>query len=78
MRLILNQCESRGRAYPAHVVLLHRSRDCNCPERLRRLFARDVRLAPRLVLAEQYERTEWLRPKREAPYVGGQLQLAWG
>jgi len=78
VRLILNQCESRGRAYPAHVVLLHRSRDCNCPERLRRLFSRDVRVAPRLVLAEQYERTEWLRPKREAPYVGGQLQLAWG
>jgi phosphoribosyl 1,2-cyclic phosphodiesterase len=78
VRLILNQCESRGRAYPAHVVLLHRSRDCNCPERLRRLFSRDVRIAPRLVLAEQYERTEWLRPRREAPYVGGQLQLAWG
>ena len=77
VRTLLNNCESRGRAYPAHIVLLHRSRDCNCPDRMRRLFGRDARIAPRLVLSEQYERTEWLRPRREAPYVGGQLQLAW-
>ena len=78
VRTILNNCESRGRPYPAHIVLLHRSRDCNCPERMRRLFGRDARIAPRLVLSEQYERTEWMRPRREAPFVGGQLQLAWG
>ena len=78
VRTILNNCESRGRPYPAHIVLLHRSLDCNCPERMRRLFGRDARIAPRLVLSEQYERTEWLRPRREAPFVGGQLQLAWG
>jgi hypothetical protein len=41
-------------------VLLHRSRQCNCPHLLRRLFAREPRLATRLVLAEQHERTEWL------------------
>lgn len=78
VRMIFNNCESRGRPYPAHIVLLHRSRDCNCPDRLRRLFGRDARIAPRVVLSEQHERTEVLRPKREAPYVGGQLQLAWG
>jgi phosphoribosyl 1,2-cyclic phosphodiesterase len=78
VRAVFNQCESRGRPLPAHVVLLHRSRDCNCPDRLRRLFCRDARIPPRLVLAEQFERTEWLRPRREAPYVGSQLQLAWG
>lgn len=78
VRGILGRCEQRGTPPPAHIVLLHRSRDCNCPERLRQLFARDARIAPRLVLAEQHERSEWLRPRREAPYVGGQLQLAWG
>ena len=78
VRTILNQCDARGRPYPAHIVLLHRSRDCNCPDRVRRLFGRDARVAPRLVLTEQYEPTGWLRPRRAAPYVGGQLQLAWG
>jgi phosphoribosyl 1,2-cyclic phosphodiesterase len=77
VRGILNRCEARGRALPAHIVLLHRSRECNCPDRLRKLFARDARIASRLVLTEQDERSPWLRPKREAPYVGGQLQLAW-
>jgi phosphoribosyl 1,2-cyclic phosphodiesterase len=77
VKTILNRAEARGRPLPAHIVLLHRSRDCNCPDRVRRLFSRDARIAPRLVLAEQYERSPWLRPKREAPYVGSQLQLAW-
>ncbi|MDB5327402.1 MAG: hypothetical protein JWM57_2971 [Phycisphaerales bacterium] len=48
------------RRLPAHVVLLHRSRDCNCPDLLRALFSRDTRVASRLVLAEPYVRTEWL------------------
>ena len=78
VRAILNKHESRGRPYPAHIVLLHRSQECNCPDRLRRLFARDARVAPRLVLSDPYERTDLLRPRREAPFVGGQLQLAWG
>lgn len=78
VRSVLNQCEARGRPLPAHIVLLHRSRDCNCPDRMRRLFGRDARIAPRLVLSEQSEPTGWLRPRREAPYVGGQLHLAWG
>jgi phosphoribosyl 1,2-cyclic phosphodiesterase len=77
VRGILGRCEARGTPPPAHIVLLHRSRECNCPDRLRRLFGRDARISPRLVLAEQYERSPVLRPRREAPYVGPQLQLAW-
>lgn len=78
VRMIFNNCELRGRPYPAHIVLLHRSRDCNCPDRIRRLFGRDARIGPRVVLTDQHERTDMLRPRREAPYVGGQLHLAWG
>ena len=48
------------RRLPEHVVLLHRSRDCNCPDLLRSLFSTDARIASRLVLAEPYSRTEWL------------------
>ena len=78
VRTVLNRCEARGTPLPAHIVLLHRSRDCNCPDRLRRLFGRDARIAPRLVLAEQFERSPWLRPDRAAVCGGEQLQLAWG
>ncbi|MEI8198210.1 MAG: MBL fold metallo-hydrolase [Phycisphaerae bacterium] len=51
---------------PKHIVLLHRSRECNCPQLLRRLFEQDDRIAPRLTLAEQYAPTGWLRVHRAA------------
>ena len=47
---------------PGHVVLLHRSRQCNCPEIVRRLFSQDKRIAERLTLSEQRRRTRWLHP----------------
>lgn len=68
----------RSRRAPAHVVLLHRSRQCNCPRLVRKLFARDARIADRLTLAEQDERSAWLRPSPLRPLVGEQLVLGWG
>jgi hypothetical protein len=59
-------------------VLLHRSQQCNCPKLLRKFFCRDARIGPRLVLAEQHERTQWMRPRGAKPLVGEQLMLAWG
>ena len=78
VRQVLDRCERRGLPLPEHVVLLHRSRQCNCPRVLRSLFERDARIAPRLTLAEQYERTEWVRPRGANPLAGEQLRLAWG
>ena len=78
VRRVLNRCQARGAALPEHIVLLHRSRQCNCPDLLRVFFSRDERIAARLVLAEQDERTDWLRVTREQPFVGGQMELAWG
>jgi phosphoribosyl 1,2-cyclic phosphodiesterase len=78
VRRVLNRCQARAAALPEHIVLLHRSRQCNCPALLRAFFSRDERIAARLVLAEQDERTEWLRAAREQPFVGPQLELAWG
>jgi phosphoribosyl 1,2-cyclic phosphodiesterase len=80
VRRIFNRCEATGARPPAHVVLLHRSRECNCPQLLRKLFSRDARIAPRLVLAEQDERTAWLgaAPRGFDAVTGQQLQLAWG
>src|SRR5262249_27338026 len=77
IREILDRCERRKRRLPEHIVLLHRSRECNCPRLLRKLFARDVRLRERLTLAEQYERSEWLRPSSLRPRCGEQLILAF-
>jgi hypothetical protein len=49
-----------GPRLPRHVVLLHRSRQCNTPSIVRSVFERDARLAPRLVLADQHQATPWL------------------
>ncbi len=77
VRGILDRCEAEGAAPPAHIVLLHRSRECNCPALVRRLFSRDPRMAARLVLAEQNDRTDWLTARRRGLAVGQQLLLAW-
>lgn len=77
VRKVLDRCQRAGLALPEHIVLLHRSRECNCPKLLRNLFARDARIAPRLTLTEQFSRTEWIRPRGDQPLAGEQLQLAW-
>jgi phosphoribosyl 1,2-cyclic phosphodiesterase len=76
VRTLLDRAARRGKM-PAHIVLLHRSRQCNCPKLLRRLFEQDHRIARRLTLAEQYARTDWLRVRPTRALVGEQLSLAW-
>jgi len=63
---------------PRHVVLLHRSRQCNCPRLLQKLFASDARIAPILTLTHQTERTPWLSARRPRAQHVEQLALAWG
>jgi phosphoribosyl 1,2-cyclic phosphodiesterase len=63
---------------PGHIVLLHRSMQCNCPMLVRRLFNRDIRIAPRLVLSEQDRRTEWLCARPVQSWTGKQMDLQWG
>jgi phosphoribosyl 1,2-cyclic phosphodiesterase len=67
----------RARRLPDHIVLLHRSQECNCPELLHKLFSSDNRIAPRLTLAQQHERSPWLGRTNRAPLVGEQLTLAF-
>lgn len=78
VRQILDRCEMYGSRLPAHIVLLHRSRQCNCPNLVRKLFSRDARIAPRLTLAEQFERSTWLRSRPAPALIGEQLMLGWG
>jgi phosphoribosyl 1,2-cyclic phosphodiesterase len=76
IRMILDRCKSHARRLPQHIVLLHRSQECNCPQLLRRLFERDARVARRLILADQFERTGWLSVDvSRRPLVGEQLSL---
>ena len=77
VRQILDRCQRAGRRLPRHIVLLHRSRECNCPKLLRSLFERDRRIGRRLALADQFERTEWLRVRPGPALVGEQLVLTW-
>ena len=66
----------RARRLPDHIVLLHRSQQCNCPELVRKMFSVDRRIAPRLTLAHQHERSPWLGRLARNLYVGEQLTLA--
>ena len=77
VRLVLDRAQATGGRLPDHIVLLHRSRECNCPTLVRKLFSRDRRIASRLTLAEQYARSEWLRPRNVTPATGEQLMLAF-
>lgn len=78
IRELLNRAERTQSRLPRHIVLLHRSRECNCPNLMRDLFTRDKRIASRLTLANQFDRTDWLRLHAAAPLIGEQLALAWG
>ena len=75
---ILDRMEKSVRRLPQHIVLLHRSLECNCPKLVRKIFERDERIAQRLTLAEQWERTGWLRTRSMRSCFGEQLSLAWG
>lgn len=77
VRRIFDRSHARRGRLPSHVVLLHRSRECNCPERLRALFLTDPRMTDRLVLAEQHCRSPWLSPIDRPAFRGEQLTLAW-
>ena len=74
---IFDKAEENEGRLPSHVVLLHRSRQCNCPKLMQKVFARDRRIAQRLTLAEQYRRSNWLRAAKGKLHVGEQMMLAW-
>ncbi|MCE9590798.1 MAG: MBL fold metallo-hydrolase [Planctomycetes bacterium] len=44
---------------PRHVVLLHRSQQCNDPAIIRDVFGKDDRLTRRVTLTEQRRRSQW-------------------
>lgn len=64
-----------SRRLPDHIVLLHRSLECNCPDLVQKLFASDPRIAPRLTLAQQHERSPWLGRTQRPPVVGEQMSF---
>ena len=77
VRQTLDRHQALDLELPANIVLLHRSRECNCPDRVREVFAADRRAASRLVLAEQGEPTGWLR-RRAGFTPAKQMTFAWG
>lgn len=57
---------------PKHIVLLHRSQQCNEPEKIYEVFGEDQSITERLVLTHQKRRSQWLkinssRKKIQAP-----------
>lgn len=61
VRAIFNHGEDDQAARPPQaVVLLHRSRQCNCPRLMQRVFDADQRIGPKVVIADQKQPTPWL------------------
>ena len=79
VRAILDRTESMHGAdrLPRHIVLLHRSRECNCPKLLKKLFTKDRRIAQVLTLTHQEERTPWLSARSARAHVSVQMTMAW-
>lgn len=61
---------------PRHVVLLHRSNQCNHPTKVRRVFERDPELIKRVSLTDQRKRTRWINLKPMRKVMRTQLTLA--
>jgi len=62
---------------PRHILLLHRSSQCNHPMKVRRTFERDPRLASRITLTDQRRRTRWLRLTATRAALRHQLPLTY-
>jgi phosphoribosyl 1,2-cyclic phosphodiesterase len=56
-----------------HVVLLHRSRQCNTPQLVHDAFAQDPRLADRVVIADQRRRTRWFTARSPEPATPAEI-----
>ncbi len=65
-----------GGGNPRHVLLMHRSRQCNHPTKLRRAFEAEPALARRVRLTEQRRRTGWLTVRPLPAVRGRQMMLA--
>ena len=79
VRAILDRTEELHGAdrLPRHIVLLHRSRECNCPKLVKNLFSKDRRIAQVLTLTHQEERTAWLSARSVRARVAEQLTMEW-
>jgi phosphoribosyl 1,2-cyclic phosphodiesterase len=60
---------------PRHVVLLHRSSQCNHPTKVKRVFERDPVLFKRVILTEQRKRTRWVHVRPMKQVLRAQLCL---
>jgi phosphoribosyl 1,2-cyclic phosphodiesterase len=65
----------RSQRPPAHVVLLHLSRECNDPVLVRDLYADHPRIAERIRLTDQFHRTEWFRVNGECSHTVVELDV---
>lgn len=67
-----------GYALPRHVVLLHRSQQCNHPTCVRRVFERDPAILRRITLTEQRRRSRWIDADSGRRVTAAQMGLAFG
>ncbi|MFP4144878.1 MAG: MBL fold metallo-hydrolase [Phycisphaeraceae bacterium] len=62
---------------PRQIVLLHRSSQCNHPMKVKRVFAREPRIARRVSLTEQRKRTRWFSVRPQPAVTRHQMLLGF-
>ena len=66
-----------GTGFPQHIVLLHRSAQCNDPRVVREVFNQDRAISRRVTLTHQRRRTRWLAVKPVAAMARGQMSFVF-
>lgn len=66
-----------GDRSPQHVVLLHRSNQCNEPALVEQVFNQDPGIGRRVVLTHQRRRTKWIEVKRSKASRANQMRLGF-
>ncbi|MBI1369786.1 MAG: MBL fold metallo-hydrolase [Planctomycetes bacterium] len=73
----IREIAARSKQPPRHIVLLHLSRQCNCPQRILELYGLQPHLAERICITNQHARTPWLSADETQLQLDGQQLHMW-
>jgi len=75
--MVCNVEKASGPGRPEQIVLLHRSQQCNHPDRVREIFSQSPGVFARVTLTEQRRRSKWFEVKTEKVREERQLSLGF-
>ena len=66
-----------GEGNPQHILLLHRSQQCNHRDKVREVFEQSPDIWKRVKLTEQRRRSRWFKVKPQSPRNAAQMNLTF-